>query len=223
MEKEALAHTLWRLCRSSPVRLVLFSLLTWLAVACLMVFLLQEERRHAERKAEADALGISALLEARLAGIMQRVQADLEYLALTLPGEAYRREAVSGSHARVVRELGLHSRLFPEVAGFRILDAGGTLLYASKGRVEGENFGDRSYFKAFANSRGNGLFLSEVLNDRLTGRPVLNVAVPARDDAGGGWVSLSPRSIWPTWPNASIASGSGRAAWFRCGASKTAS
>jgi hypothetical protein len=37
------------------VRLVLFSLLTWLAVACLMVFLLQEERRHVERKAEADA------------------------------------------------------------------------------------------------------------------------------------------------------------------------
>ena len=74
MEKEALAHTLWRLCRSSPVRLVLFSLLTWLAVACLMVFLLQEERRHAERKAEADALGVSTLLEARLAGILQRVQ-----------------------------------------------------------------------------------------------------------------------------------------------------
>ena len=80
MEKEALAHTLWRLCRSSPVRLVLFSLLTWLAVACLMVFLLQEERRHAERKAEADALGVSALLEARLAGILQRVQSDLEHL-----------------------------------------------------------------------------------------------------------------------------------------------
>lgn len=136
MEKEALAHTLWRLCRSSPVRLVLFSLMTWLAVACLMVFLLQEERRHAERKAEADALGVSALLEARLAGILQRVQSDLEHLTLSLPGEAYRADAAMNWGARVVRELGLRSRLFPEIAGFRILDAGGTLLYASKGRVD---------------------------------------------------------------------------------------
>jgi len=184
MEKEALAHTLWRLCRSSPVRLVLFSLLTWLAVACLMVFLLQEERRHAERKAEADALGVSTLLEARLAGILQRVQSDLEHLTLTLPGEAYRADAAINWGARVVRELGLRSRLFPEIAGFLILDAGGTLLYAPKGRVEGENFRDRSYFKAFANSRGGGLFFSEVQNDPLSGRPVLNIAAPARNDAG---------------------------------------
>ena len=195
MEKEALAHTLWRLCRSSPVRLVLFSLLTWLAVACLMVVLLQEERRHAERKAEADALGVSTLLEARLAGILQRVQSDLEHLTLTLPGEAYRADAAINWGARVVRELGLRSRLFPEIAGFRILDAGGTLLYASKGRVEGENFRDRSYFKAFANSRGGGLFFSEVQNDPLSGRPVLNIAAPARNDAGACWVSWSRRSI----------------------------
>jgi hypothetical protein len=139
---------------------VLFSLLTWLGVACLMVFLLLAERRQVERKAESDALGVSTLLEARLAGILQRVQSDLEHLALSLPGEAFRR-GQRNFGARVVRELGLRSRLFPEVAGFRVLDAAGNLLYASKGRVEGESFADRSYFKAFENGRGNGLFFSK--------------------------------------------------------------
>jgi hypothetical protein len=61
-------------------------------------------------------------------------------------------------------------------------DAGGTLLYASKGRVEGENFRDRSYFKAFANVAVD--CFSEVQNDPLSGRPVLNIAAPARNDAG---------------------------------------
>lgn len=185
MEEEALPQTLWRLCRSSRARLALFSLLIWLGVACLMVFLLLAERRQAERKAEADVQGVSTLLEARLAGMVQRVHADLEHLALSLPSEAFRQEAAARFGAHVVRELGLHSRLFPEVAGFRVLDAVGNLLYASKGRVEGESFADRSYFKAFENGRGNGLFFSEVQSDRLSARPVLYVAVPVRNDGGG--------------------------------------
>ena len=185
MERGALARTLWRICRSSQARLVLFSLLIWLGVACLTVFLLLAERRQVERKAESDALGVSTLLEARLAGTLQRVQADLEHLAQSLPGEAFRQGAAERFGAHVVRELGLHSRLFPEVAGFRVLDAAGNLLYASKGRVEGESFADRGYFKAFENGRGNGLFFSEVQNDRLSARAVLDVAVPVRHDGTG--------------------------------------
>ena len=95
MEKGALARTLWRICRSSQARLVLFSLLIWLGVACLTVFLLLAERRQVERKAESDALGVSTLLEARLAGTLQRVQADLEHLALRLLGD---RRAWLGFH-----------------------------------------------------------------------------------------------------------------------------
>ncbi len=185
MKGETLCQVLGRAYRSPRVRLVLFFLLTWLGVACLVVFLLQEGRRQVERKAEADALGVSALLEARLAGTIQRVQADLEHLAVALPADAFRQTAAQSFRPQVARELALHLRQFPEVAGFRVLDSAGDLLYASKGRVDGESFGDRSYFKAFENGRGNGLFFSEVQSDRLSARAVLNVAVPVRLETGG--------------------------------------
>ena len=44
------------------VRLVLFFALTWLGVAILLAFLLNEGRREAERTAQSEALGISRML-----------------------------------------------------------------------------------------------------------------------------------------------------------------
>lgn len=73
MEREAFGQCLGRGLRSSQVRLVVFFVLTWLGVAGLLAFLLEEGRQQAERKAEADALGVSALLEARLAGTIRRL------------------------------------------------------------------------------------------------------------------------------------------------------
>lgn len=185
MEKESVGQVLVRAFRSSHVRLVLFFLLTWLGVAFLVLFLLQEERRQVERNAEAEVAAVSALLEARLSGAIQRIQAALEHLVVSLPADAFGRAAVPGFRSSVVRELGFHARQFPEVDSFRILDAEGVLLYASKGRADGGDFSDHSYFKAFENGAGNGLYFSEVQTDRLSNRPVLNVAVPVRTEAGG--------------------------------------
>ncbi|MDE2439696.1 MAG: diguanylate cyclase [Betaproteobacteria bacterium] len=185
MEQQALGRVLGRAFRSSQVRLVLFFLLTWLAIACLVVFLLLEGRRQAERGAEAEVSAISAILEARLSGAFQRVQAALEHLAITLPVDALEYAFVEHFRNGVVRELGFHARQFPEVDSFRILDAEGQLLYASRGRPDGGDFSDRSYFKAFDHGAGNGLFFSEVQTDRLTSRPALNVAVPVRTESGG--------------------------------------
>ena len=70
------------------VRLLLFFALTWLGIASLLVFLLHEGRQEAERKAESEVLGASALLEARLALTMRRVHGDLERLAASLPHDA---------------------------------------------------------------------------------------------------------------------------------------
>ena len=89
MEREKLRQRQGRSWRSSQIRLVLFFALTWLGVAGLLAFLLEEGRQQAERKAEADAQGVSALLEARLAGTIQRLQATLEHIATTLPPEAF--------------------------------------------------------------------------------------------------------------------------------------
>lgn len=185
MEKEAFGQVLLRAYRSSSVRLVLFCILTWLGVASLVFFLLQEGRHQVERKAEIEAQGISAALEARLSGVLQRVHSDLEHLAATLPAEAYAQTAVQAFRGDVVRTLRLHSRQFSEVAGFRVLDANGVLIYDSKGRSGGESFAQRGYFKVFDRGAGNGLFFSEVHTDPLLGHLVLGVSVPVRRDGGG--------------------------------------
>lgn len=182
---EAPGRILVRACRSPQVRQVAFFLATWLGVACLLVFLLQEGRRQVEREAEADVAGFAALLEVRLAGTIQRLQADLEHLAAVLPADAFRPATAADFHPLVARELALYARQFPEVLGFRVLDSAGGLLHASKGVAEGEDFGDGSYFKAIESARGNGLFFSEVQSDPRSARAVLNVAVPVRLDTGG--------------------------------------
>lgn len=185
MEREAFGQCLGRALRSSQVRLVVFFVLTWLGVAGLLAFLLEEGRQQAERKAEADALGVSALLEARLAGTIRRLQATLEHIAATLPPEAFQASAKATQGEMVRRTLILHSRHFPEVDSFRVLDAEGGLLHASGGRTGETSFRDHGYFRAFAEGRSNGLYFSAVEFDRSAARSVVNIAVPARFDSGG--------------------------------------
>ncbi|MBS1140309.1 MAG: diguanylate cyclase [Proteobacteria bacterium] len=169
---------------SPRVRLLLFFALTWLGIASLLVFLLFEGRNEAERKAQSDALGASALLEARLVVTLRRVHGDLEHFAASLPREALRMGAVPRFRSSILNELGYYSGRFPETLGFRIIDAAGNLLYASETLPSSVNFGDRSYFQIFAKGSSNSVFFSEVLVDRLSGRSSLVMALPLRDTAG---------------------------------------
>jgi diguanylate cyclase (GGDEF)-like protein/PAS domain S-box-containing protein len=166
------------------VRLVLFFVFTWLGVALLLVFLLNEGRREAERKVPSDALGVTSLLEARLAATMRRLQGNLEHLAASLPKDAFKPPAVGRYRETVVNELGLFSGQFPEVSGFRVMDAEGNLLYASGVALQSAGLADRSYFDAPAQS-SNGLYFSEVIADKLSGRSFLFVIQPVRDAHGG--------------------------------------
>ncbi len=202
MEREAFGQLLLRAYRSSSFRLVLFCILTWLGVASLVFFLLQEGRQQVERKAEIEAQGVSAVLEARLAGVLQRVQSDLEQLAASLPAEVYAPGAAPVFRGDVVRTLRLHSRQFSEVAGFRVLDANGVLIYDSRGAAPGESFAQRAYFKNFERGGGNGLFFSEAHTDPLLGHWVLGVSVAVRREGGGlagvivALLDLSHLSSW---------------------------
>lgn len=167
------------------VRLLLFFALTWLGIASLLVFLLHEGRQEAERKAESEVLGASALLEARLALTMRRVQGDLEHLAAALPRDALRPGADARFRQGIVSELGYYSGRFPEILGFRVIDASGNLLYTPDALPPSLSIGDRSYFRFFAEGSDNSLFFSEVFVDRLSGRSSLAVALPIRDATGG--------------------------------------
>jgi diguanylate cyclase (GGDEF)-like protein/PAS domain S-box-containing protein len=167
------------------VRLVLFFVLTWLGVALLLAFLLSEERREAERKAPADALGVTSLLEARLAATMRRLQGTLEHLAASLPQDAFRLAAVDRHRESVVNDLKLFSGQFPEVSGFRVMDAFGNVLYASGVAMQSPGFVDRGHFSAPEENSGDALYFSEVVADKLSGRSYLFVIKPVRDEKGG--------------------------------------
>ncbi|NTV69221.1 MAG: diguanylate cyclase [Azonexaceae bacterium] len=166
------------------VRLVLFFVFTWLGVALLLAFLLHEGRREAERKAPSVALGVTSLLEARLAATMRRLQGNLEHLAASLPREAFRPLAVERFRETVVNELELFSGQFPEVSGFRVMDASGHLLYASGVAQLPTEFVGRSYFGASEVQSGIALHFSEVIVDKASGRSFLFVIQSVRDTHG---------------------------------------
>lgn len=167
------------------IRLVLFFVSTWLGVALLLAVLLNEGRREAERKAVSEVLSVSALLEARLAATIRRVQGDLEHLAAALPREVFKPGQAWRYREAIIGELALYSGRFPEIAGFRIIDAAGNLLGASGASQQPVNFSDRSYFRALAAGSGQALYFSEVMTDKLSGQPLLVVALPVRDAFGG--------------------------------------
>jgi diguanylate cyclase (GGDEF)-like protein/PAS domain S-box-containing protein len=166
------------------VRLVLFFVFTWLGVALLLAFLLNEGRREAERKAPSAALGVTSLLEARLAATMRRLQGSLEHLAASLPREAIKQAEVGRFRETVTNELALFSGQFPEVSGFRVMDASGNLLYASGVALQSPEFADREYLAAPAGDSSHTLYFSEVVVDQLSGRSYLFVIQPVRDANG---------------------------------------
>lgn len=163
------------------VRLVLFFVLTWLGMAVLLGFLLAEGRREAERKAQSDALGVSTLLDARLAVTIRRLQGSLEHLAATLPRDAFRLSLVGRHSEAVAAELALSAAHFPELAGFRVVDASGNFLYASKPSLRVAGVDDRVYLPSFALDSGNSPYFSDVVLDKASGRSLLTVAVSVRD------------------------------------------
>jgi len=164
------------------VRLVLFFVFTWLGIALLFAFLLNEGRSEAERKAPADALAVSSLLEVRLVSTMRRLQGDLEHLAASLPKDSFNLAAVGTYRDAVVGELGLFSGQFPEVSGFRVMDSAGALLYVFGPVQQPVVFSDLGIRPGKA---GNSLYFSEVVVDKLSGRSFLFVVQPVSNVQGG--------------------------------------
>lgn len=170
---------------SPRVRLVLFFSLTWLGVAILLAFLLNEGRREAERTAQSEALGMSRMLEASMAATLRRVQGDLDHLVARLPRAAFKRDEVRQYGEGVVGELALFAGRFPELAGFRIIDATGALLYASRSDLGLSIVDGRSYLSALSATSGNSLYFGQVEVDSSTGRSLLPIAIAVREAQGG--------------------------------------
>ncbi len=173
------------LLRRRPERRLLAIFVTTLAgTVLLLALVLGEVYQQAGQRAEVDAGNLVSVIEQRLGGALRRVHADLEYLAASLPLEAL--VPGRGEHLRplVEHQLALQAERFPEILGYGVLDAGGSLRYYSQSGRPPIDVGDRDYFVVLRDNQSLSLYFSEVLIGRDSGRAILIVAMPVRD-AGG--------------------------------------
>ncbi len=137
---------------------------------------------YQEMRAEAEftARSYAELIEARLDATLRRVDADLNRLAARVPGDLLVPAAGNSARQALERDLERNRIAFPEVGGFRIVDASGNLLY-----VEGEiNIADRPYFATVRDQPDAGTVFSDVVVSRLNGDPSVVAARAIRDGEG---------------------------------------
>ncbi|MCL2345928.1 MAG: diguanylate cyclase [Desulfobulbus sp.] len=153
-------------------------------VVLLLALALGEVYRQAERRAEVDASNLTAIIAEHLSGTLSRVHAGLEHLASTLPPEAF----VAGNDERlrstVERQLVLQAAHFPEILGYRAIDALGQVRYYSERGRPWFQVGDRDYFLALRDDPSLPLYIGQAVVGRSNGQLVLTVAVPVRDAKG---------------------------------------
>lgn len=162
----------------------------WVALIALMVgglFLLAYVLWSAYQDVWADARLVASsqaeMLDARFDATLRRVEATLDDLAVRIPVEAYGASGIDDFRGSIEGELERTRQAFPEVAGFRVVNAAGDLLYRS-GDGGYTNIADRSYFRSLKENPAAGLVFSEVLVSRITGRPTLVAARAVRTHQG---------------------------------------
>lgn len=159
----------------------------------LLAYVLGSAYQDVWAEARSVASSHSELLEARFDSTLRRVEATLDEVAERVPGEALQAEASSRFRPRIEQELERFRHVFPEVAGFRVIDARGDVLYRSGGG-EYANLADRSYFRMPKEKTDAGIVFSEVITSRITGRPTI-VAAKAIRSADGRFLGVVSAAI----------------------------
>ncbi len=156
-----------------------------LALSCfaLLGYVLWSAHQETWSEARTTAVSHSELLEARFDATLRRVDADLASLIARVPSAALDRQEAPNFRAKLEAEMSLQAQSFPELAGFRVLDAAGNVLYIAGGG-DYVNLEDRSYFRALRDNPGLKMAFSEVVKSRITGRDALAVARAIRAPDG---------------------------------------
>ena len=156
-----------------------------LGTVLVLAFVLGMVYRQAEQEAVSEAAILVEVTEARMSSTLRRLQADLEILAASLPLEALKPGAEAPRHqAAVERLLAQHAAHFPEIMGYRAINASGMLLYYSQSGQPPVDVSDRDYFRALRDDPSLPLFFSQILIGRDNALPTLIVAVPVRGPNG---------------------------------------
>lgn len=157
-----------------------------MAVFLLLAFVLWSAYLEAAADGERKANNYADLLEARLDATLRRLDSDTRHIAADirdLSPEAMNPARVGQYRRDVERDLAAFHAAFPEVAGFRLIDARGKVLYMA-GQGQYIDVSDREYFVRLRDSATDELIFSNVMVSRINGRPVLVGARAVRDTEG---------------------------------------
>ena len=156
-----------------------------LVVTVLISYLIWSGYREAVLGAGTTTRNYAAILEARLDATLRRADAILLEQVRTVPVAALGKQAVPRYAREIDAALDSHMAHFSELAGLRIFDADGDMLYTSAGAsTPRTHISDRDYFLQLRDDPRAGLAFSEVAISRATGRPSMAVAGALRDGQG---------------------------------------
>jgi diguanylate cyclase (GGDEF)-like protein/PAS domain S-box-containing protein len=149
----------------------------------LLVYALWSVYVEVRDEAEARAKGYAELLEVRFEATLRRVDADLAQLADRIPLAALGQGFEPGAAVLLQHDLEQFRLGFPEVAGFRVANAEGEVLFSAPGGRPA-NISDRAYFLALRDRPGLVTFFSDVVVSRLSNQPSVVAARAIRDSDG---------------------------------------
>jgi hypothetical protein len=156
-----------------------------LAVAGLVGYLIWSSYHEEIRGAETTSRNYAAIIEARLDATLRRADAHLQELARELPSAALSKQAVPLYAHEIDAGLDLRLLNFPELAGLRIFDADGDMLYTTDSKsIPRVNIADRKFFGELRDDPRDRTVFSDVIIGRVTGRPSLYIARTFGDGAG---------------------------------------
>ncbi len=168
-------------------QLILLGLVVLLAslLLCYQIWLSHEEQL---RNAGVVTRNYASILEARLDTTLRRTDTVTQALMRTTPVAALNKGAVARYAEEITAEMDSRLLNFDELAGLRIFDADGDLLYSSGsiGKLT-VSIADRRYFSQVREDPLAGLVFSELLIARTTGRPSVVAARGARQPRRISW------------------------------------
>ena len=151
----------------------------------LLGYLIWSGYRERIHSAETTTRNYAAIIEARLDATLRRADAELRDLARTIPVAALRKDAVSRYAHELEADLDARVFNFPELAGMRIADASGDVIYTSASannpRVQLAN---RDYFRLLRDNPQADLVFSEVIISIADNRQRVIAARALRDTQG---------------------------------------
>ncbi|MBU0751839.1 MAG: PAS domain S-box protein [Gammaproteobacteria bacterium] len=156
-----------------------------LGASALIGYLIWSGQRELVAGAEQTTRSFTAMIDANIDSTLRRIDVTLRTVGETVPRQALDKARVPEFAADIDRQLDQHLRSFPELAGIRVFDAAGDMLYTTDSVATARvNIADRAHFRKLRDDARADVVFSEVLVTRTTGRSAILVGRALRGERG---------------------------------------